>query len=70
VTLNGQPLDRAARYRVAVNNFLADGGGGFPGLAQGEERAVGISDIEAMIDYLRTHSPIGRDSGSRIRRVE
>jgi 5'-nucleotidase len=70
VTLNGQPLGRTARYRVAVNNFLADGGGGFPGLAQGEERAVGISDIEAMIDYLRTHSPIGRDSGSRIRRVE
>ena len=70
VTLNGQPLDRAARYRVTVNNFLADGSGGFPGFAQGDERVVGITDIEAMIDYLRTHSPISRDSGSRVRRVE
>lgn len=70
VTLNGQPLDRAARYRVTVNNFLADGSGGFPLFAQGEERVVGGTDIDAMIDYLRTHSPIGRDSGARVRRVE
>jgi len=70
VTLNGQLLDRAARYRVAVNNFLADGGDGFPVFAQGEQRVVGITDIEAMIDYLRAHSPISRDSGARVRRVE
>jgi len=70
VTLNGQPLDRAARYRVTVNNFLADGGDGFPAFAQGEQRVVGITDIEAMIEYLRRHSPISRDSGTRVRRVE
>ena len=70
VTLNGQPLDRAARYRVTVNNFLADGSGGFPMFAQGEERVDGIADIDAMIAYLRAHSPIGRDSTPRLRRVE
>ena len=70
VTLNGEALARAARYRVTVNNFLADGSGGFPGFAQGDERVVGITDIEAMIDYLRTHSPISRDRGTRVRRVE
>ena len=70
VTLNGQPLDRAARYRVTINNFLADGGDGYPMFAQGEERVVGHTDIEAMLDYLRTHSPISRDSGARVRRVE
>ena len=70
VTLNGQPLDRAARYRVTINNFLADGGDGFPMFAQGEQRVVGHTDIEAMVDYLRTHSPVSRDSGTRVRRVE
>jgi 5'-nucleotidase len=70
VMLNGQPLDRATRYRVTVNNFLADGSGGFPMFAQGEQRVVGITDIQAMIDYLRTHGPISRDSGARVRRVE
>ncbi len=70
VTLNGQPLDRAARYRVAVNNFLADGGDGFPVFAQGEQRVVGVTDIEAMVDYLRTRSPISRNTGSRVRRVD
>lgn len=70
VTLNGKPLDRAASYRITVNNFLADGGDGFPAFVQGEQRVVGITDIEAMIDYRRTHSPISRDSGARVRRVE
>jgi 5'-nucleotidase len=70
VKLNGQPLDRAARYRVAANNFIADGGGGFPGFAQGEQRVVGITDIEAMISYLRTHDSISRDTGPRVRRIE
>ena len=70
VRLDGQPLDPAARYRVTVNNFLADGSGGFPMFAQGEERVDGITDIDAMIAYLRTHSPIRRDSGTRVRQVE
>ena len=70
VTLNGKPLDRAASYRVTVNNFLADGGDGFPMFAQGEERVVGHTDIEAMIDYFRTHSPLNHDSRARVRRVE
>lgn len=70
VTLNGQPLDRAASYRVTINNFLADGGDGFPTFAQGGQRVVGHTDIEAMIDYFRTHSPLTRDSRTRVRRVE
>ena len=70
VTLNGKPLDRAASYRVTVNNFLADGGDGFPMFVQGEQRVVGHTDIEAMIDYFRTHSPLTRDSRMRVRRVE
>ncbi len=70
VTLNGLPLERAARYRVAVNNFLAEGGDGFLVFSQSEERVVGVTDIEAMIAYLRTHSPVRRDSSARVRRVE
>lgn len=70
VMLNGRPLDRAASYRVTINNFLAEGGDGFPMFVQGEQQVIGHTDIEAMIDYLRTHSPISRDTGARVRRVE
>ena len=32
ISLNGTPIDPAATYKVTMNNFLADGGDGFPGL--------------------------------------
>ena len=58
-----QPLDRAASYRVTINNFLADGGDGFH-VRAGRAAVVGHTDIEAMIDY-PTHSPLTRDSRTR-----
>jgi 5'-nucleotidase len=52
---NGEPetpLDLTAEYRVVANNFLADGGDGFPTLAQGTERFVGGLDIDALTELL------------------
>ncbi|MCQ0023369.1 bifunctional metallophosphatase/5'-nucleotidase [Streptomyces somaliensis DSM 40738] len=56
VRLNGRPLDPAGTYRVAMNEFLAGGGDGFPALGQGTNKLVGASDLEVFIAYLGAHS--------------
>ncbi|MCP9944348.1 bifunctional metallophosphatase/5'-nucleotidase [Streptomyces somaliensis] len=56
VRLNGRPLDPAGTYRVAMNEFLAGGGDGFPVLGQGTNKLVGASDLEVFIAYLGAHS--------------
>ena len=38
MSLNGQPVDPAASYRVTVNNFLFVGGDGFTVLTEGPHR--------------------------------
>lgn len=53
VTLNGQPLDPAASYRVTVNSFLADGGDNFTVFTQGTNRLGGDVDLDALVNYLK-----------------
>jgi 2',3'-cyclic-nucleotide 2'-phosphodiesterase (5'-nucleotidase family) len=54
ITEDGRPLDRARAYRVAVNNFLAEGGDGLTALLEGSRvEHTGIVDLEALIAHLR-----------------
>ncbi|URN16711.1 MULTISPECIES: bifunctional metallophosphatase/5'-nucleotidase [Streptomyces] len=73
VRLNGEPLDPARTYRVAMNEFLAGGGDGFPVLGQGRNKLVGASDLEVFIAYLGAHSsadaPLAPPATDRIRVV-
>ena len=63
--LNGKPLDREASYRVMVNNFLAEGGDGFPMFANGRNRTdTGIRDIDALNDYLVKREQAGKPAGT------
>ncbi|WP_270886856.1 bifunctional metallophosphatase/5'-nucleotidase [Pedococcus sp. 5OH_020] len=57
VTLNGAPLVDSQSYRVVTNNFLADGGDGFPAFTQGAGKYIGGLDIDAFASYLEGHSP-------------
>ncbi|WP_161981627.1 bifunctional metallophosphatase/5'-nucleotidase [Aurantiacibacter suaedae] len=50
VTLNGKPLDPAKTYRVAINNFLAEGGDGFATFT----RFSVIDDAGIDVDALET----------------
>jgi 5'-nucleotidase len=53
VRLNGVALDMNTSYRVVTNNFLAEGGDGFPGFTKGSNRApTNIRDIDAFTGYL------------------
>ncbi|MFI8516065.1 bifunctional metallophosphatase/5'-nucleotidase [Streptomyces sp. NPDC085460] len=56
VRLNGEPIDPAKSYRVAMNEFLTGGGDGFPVLATGANKLVGASDLEIFIAYLTANS--------------
>ncbi|MFW6695214.1 bifunctional metallophosphatase/5'-nucleotidase [Streptomyces sp. MAR4 CNX-425] len=70
VRLDGQPLDTAATYRVAVNSFLAGGGDGFPTLAEGTDPLVGGDDLAALETYLTANSsadsPLAPPAADRI----
>lgn len=71
VELNGEPLDVAATYQVAVNNFLADGGDNFETFADVPEgdRIPGPQDIDALIDYLEANSPVDPPPTDRVTEV-
>jgi 5'-nucleotidase len=68
ITLDGRPIDPAARYRVTVNGFLADGGDGFSVFKEGSEPRVGPSEIAALEAYLKANSPLSPRPLDRIRR--
>ncbi|MFF6908434.1 bifunctional metallophosphatase/5'-nucleotidase [Streptomyces sp. NPDC012389] len=56
IKLNGAAIDPARTYRVAMNEFLAGGGDGFPALGQGTNKLVGPSDLDLFNAYLAAHS--------------
>ncbi|NHC39235.1 bifunctional 2',3'-cyclic-nucleotide 2'-phosphodiesterase/3'-nucleotidase [Bacillus sp. MM2020_1] len=51
---NGSKIDPKVEYSVSVNNFMADGGDGFTILKQGKERTTWTTDLEALVDYVKT----------------
>jgi 5'-nucleotidase len=69
IRLDGQPIDPGARYRVTVNNFLAEGGDGFVVLRQGSERSTGGGDLAALVAWFEAMSPISPGPLDRIRRA-
>ncbi|TJZ52811.1 bifunctional metallophosphatase/5'-nucleotidase [Streptomyces piniterrae] len=56
IRLNGAAIDPAKTYRVAMNEFLAGGGDGFPVFKDGGNKYVGPSDLDAFTGYLAAHS--------------
>ncbi len=55
ISINGQPLDLNATYRVAVNDFIARGGSGFLVLKRNTTRVeTGISLRDSLIGYMQT----------------
>jgi 5'-nucleotidase len=69
MSLNGQPIDPAASYRVTVNNFLSVGGDGFTVLKDGTAQQFGLYDVDALYAYFQANSPIAPAPGNRIVRM-
>ena len=57
VKLNGTAINKTMSYRIVTNNFLSDGGDGFPAFKDGTAKYFGGLDIDAFSDYLTAHSP-------------
>lgn len=57
MTLNGQPIDPAATYRVTTNSFLAQGGDSFSLLNRQRDAVIGMSDLEALEAWLKAVPP-------------
>lgn len=53
IVINGKPFDPKKTYKIAVNDYIADGGSGFdmvPGL---KRRDTEVLQREALIDYIK-----------------
>lgn len=66
MSVGGAPLDKSKKYRVATNDFLAEGGDGLTGFRKGSRRVRAADMRDALVDYLRRHSPITAIEGKRI----
>ncbi|MFJ2897910.1 bifunctional metallophosphatase/5'-nucleotidase [Streptomyces sp. NPDC087218] len=70
IKLNGEAIDPAKTYRVAMNEFLAGGGDGFAALGEGTNKLVGASDLDMFNAYLAAHStadaPLAPPAADRI----
>ena len=69
VKINGVPVDKAASYRVAMNNFLASGGDGFTVFNEGTDPLGGEIDLDALVNYFMHNSPVGPGPQNRITQV-
>jgi 5'-nucleotidase len=67
IMVNGSPIDPTATYKVAMNNFLADGGDSFPGFKAGTNRVyLPGFDVDALVAYLAANAPVGPGPQDRI----
>ncbi len=69
ITLDGKPIEPAGRYRVTVNNFLADGGDGFHVIKDGKDQRVGPPEVQALDAWFKAKSPYTPGPLTRIKRA-
>jgi 5'-nucleotidase len=69
VSLDGTPVDKAASYRVAMNNFMADGGDNYTVFRSCTQPLGGDVDLDAFARYLTAHSPVAPPALTRIEKV-
>ncbi|MEU5774563.1 bifunctional metallophosphatase/5'-nucleotidase [Streptomyces venezuelae] len=57
VQVKGERVRPTGKYRVTVNDFLANGGNGFSTFTKGTERDGGsVTDLDALVHYLENNS--------------
>ncbi|MCH7904319.1 MAG: 5'-nucleotidase C-terminal domain-containing protein [Armatimonadetes bacterium] len=68
IIIGGEALDLNKSYKVAINNFTVGGGDAHEVLknAKGQRFDTGLLDIDALVEYIRNHSPLDRGPASRV----
>ena len=69
ITLNGEALQAARDYRVAISSFLATGGSDYRTLAEGRDMLGGDQDMDVLEAYFRNNSPVAVPATERITKV-
>jgi 5'-nucleotidase len=62
-------ISKTGTYRVAMNNFMADGGDGYTVFTTCTEALGGEVDLDAFARYLENHSPVAPPVMNRITKV-
>ena len=70
IMIGGRHIGPTDRVRVAAFDFLVDGGGGYTVLGEGTDKLAGVADIDALVEYFKTRSPIAPPPQDRIVRIE
>jgi 5'-nucleotidase/UDP-sugar diphosphatase len=71
VYVGDSPLDETKTYKVAMGQFLADGGSGHWVLATGQNyEDLGILLADSVINYLQEFSPVSPVTDGRITRID
>ncbi|OYD57794.1 bifunctional metallophosphatase/5'-nucleotidase [Fictibacillus aquaticus] len=55
---DGTPLDMNKTYTATVNNFMAGGGDGYSALLGGKNPTVDITDLDALIKYVKARGTV------------
>ncbi|WP_141578696.1 bifunctional UDP-sugar hydrolase/5'-nucleotidase [Actinomadura sp. WMMA1423] len=66
ITIDGAPVDPAATYKVAANNFLLGGGDGFTVFTEGKDQVLGAIDLDAFVAYFNAQGTISPPALDRI----
>jgi 5'-nucleotidase len=66
IKINGRLVDPATRYRISVNNYIAEGGDQFYVLTQGLNRLGGALDLEALENYFKINPKVKPNLTDRI----
>jgi 5'-nucleotidase len=69
IAIGGTPISMTASYRVAMNNFLADGGDGFTVFREGTDQLGGEIDLDVLVRYFMENSPVAPGPQNRITKL-
>jgi 5'-nucleotidase len=50
---DGTPINPKQTYTVTANSFLSSGGDGFSVFGEGQNKVIGPSNLNALIDYIK-----------------
>jgi 5'-nucleotidase len=68
--LNGRVIDDSDVLQVEASDFLLNGGDGFTQLKEGRDPVTGPLDLDALVGYVKGHSPVKESDTGRIVRVD
>ncbi|HJZ78603.1 MAG TPA: bifunctional metallophosphatase/5'-nucleotidase [Vicinamibacterales bacterium] len=69
IVIQGRRLEPSDRVRVVASDFVIDSRL-YPALTAGTERKVAVTDIDALVAYVKARSPLAPGPQDRIRRLD